>query len=138
MSQPVPTFAGCVTASGEIQIDPDRRAAWHAYKRTLAGRRVVVTVKKSHPKRSTKANAYLWGVVYPIIADFCGYDVDELHEELAMKFLRIEDSPITGAPRRKRTPDTDSAEFSEYVDNVIRFGVQLGCYIPAPGETEAA
>lgn len=138
MSQPIPTFTGCVTPTGEIAIDPDKRPAWHAYKRTLKGARVVVTLKKHRAQRSTKQNAYLWGVVYPIIAEFCGYDVDDLHEELAMKFLRLEDSPITGAPRRKRTPETNTAEFSEYVDQVIRFGVTLGCYIPAPGDAEAA
>ena len=46
--------------------------------------------------------------------------------------VRIEDDPITGAPRRKSTPDTESDEFAEYVDRCIVFGAELGIEIPPP------
>ena len=61
-----------------------------------------------------------------------------MHETLAMRFLRIEDCPITGAPRRKHTPKTDTKEFSEYVDHCIRLAAELGVVIPDAKGHEAA
>jgi hypothetical protein len=136
MSAPVPVFTGCVTEAGVLKLD--QRARFLAYAESFAGQRVEVTIRRRKEQRTSRQNRYLFGVVYPVIAEFTGYDVDELHEALAMRFLRIEDCPITGAPRRKRTPKTNTAEFAAYVDQVIRFGVGLGLYIPAPGEAEAA
>ena len=103
---------------------------------SLKGKRVEITVKPWRNRRSDRASRYYFGVVVPLIAEYCGYDKQEMHELLAMRFLRIEDDPITGAPRRKHTPDTDSAEFAGYVDNCIRLGTELGIYIPQPGEAE--
>ncbi|NDB18810.1 MAG: hypothetical protein EB027_06070, partial [Actinobacteria bacterium] len=66
------------------------------------------------------------------IAAHCGYDKQEMHELLAMRYLRIEDDPVTGAPRRKSTPATDSEEFTEYVDHCIAFAAELGVVVPPP------
>lgn len=136
MSTPVPTFTGCVTEGGVLKLD--QRDRFLAYAHSFAGQRIEVTIRRRKEQRTSQQNRYLFGVVYPVIAEFTGYEVEELHEALAMKFLRVEDCPITGAPRRKRTPKTNTQEFSDYVDQVIRFGVSLGCYIPAPHEAEAA
>jgi hypothetical protein len=84
--------------------------------------------------RSSQQNRYYFGVVVKMIAEFCGYEPDEMHETLAMKFLRIEDDPILGTPRRQRTPKTNTAEFTEYIEQCRRLGAQLGLYIPDPGE----
>jgi hypothetical protein len=75
----------------------------------------------------------------PLLAEYCGYDChDDMHEALAFKFLRIEDCPITGSPRRKHTPETDSKEFATYVDSCIRLASEYGLWIPAPGEVMSA
>ena len=81
---------------------------------------VEVTVKIHRENRSSQANRYYFGVVVPLIAESCGYEKDEMHELLAMRFLRVEDDPVTGSPRRKHTPETDSKEFAEFVDCCIR------------------
>jgi len=107
------------------------------YLRTFAGRPVSIKVKQHRANRSDRANRYYFGVVVPMLAEFCGYDKDEMHETLAMKFLRIEDCPLTGAPRRKRTPKCDTQEFADYVDACIRLAAEHGVVIPEPGEVAA-
>jgi hypothetical protein len=70
----------------------------------------------------------------PLIAEHCGYDKQEMHELLAMRFLRMADDPVTGSPRRRHTPETDTKDFSDYVDACIRLAAELGVYIPEAGE----
>jgi hypothetical protein len=105
--------------------------------RALAGKHVEGILRKRRTKRSSQANRYYFGVVVKILAEHCGYDPQEMHEALAFRFLRIEDCPITGAPRRKHTPETDSTEFSEYVNHCIRLAAELGVVIPDANEVAA-
>jgi hypothetical protein len=102
--------------------------------RGLIGEVVEVIIRKRRSKRSDRANRYYFGVVIKLMAEHCGYEPDEMHEALAFRFLRVEDDPITGSPRRKRTPKTNTAEFSDYVDQCIRFAAELGVYVPQPHE----
>lgn len=108
----------------------DRPADYNRHVRSFAGKHVEIVLRKRRTKRSSQANRYYFGVVVKLFAESCGYEPDEMHEALAMRFLRIEDDPITGAPRRKRTPDTDTAEFATYVDQCIRLAAEYGCVIP--------
>lgn len=121
-------FVGPVDTRG--QLDEDTRAEIRDGLKRFAGKRVRVVVTEDQDRRSTRANRYYWGVVIKLFAEHTGYDAHDLHEALAMKFLRIEDCPITGAPRRKRTPKTDTQEFREYVDACIRLAAEYGVVIP--------
>ncbi len=103
----------------------------------LASCDVDVTIVKHRESMSGQSKRFYFGVVVPLIAEFCGYEKDEMHEALAWKFLRIEDDDLTGTPRRKHLPALDSPEGAEYLDRCIRFGAGLGVYIPAPGEVVA-
>ena len=133
---PTPVFRGRVLPGGLLVLDQAKTYGQHL--RALAGQYVEVTVRKQRSTRSSQANRYYFGVVVKLLAAHCGYDPDEMHEALAMKFLRIEDCPVTGAPRRRRTPQTNTAEFAEYVDACIRLAAELGVVIPEPGAAEAA
>ena len=131
-----PVFSAVVDDQGKLSLyHPD---IFKREVKRLAGKRVDVTVKQHRNTRSSQANRYYWGVVIRLVADHCGYEPDEMHEALAFRFLRIEDDPITGSPRRKRTPKTDTKEFADYVDQCIRFGAELGVVIPGPNEAEGA
>ncbi len=130
----VPVFHGTVSTSGRLELSDTVRAWFTRYLLTLAGKSVEVTVRVHRRQRSSRQNRYYFGVVVPFIAEHCGYEKDEMHELLAMRFLRVADDPITGSPRRRHTPQTDTKEFSEYVDSCIRFGAELGVFIPGPGD----
>jgi hypothetical protein len=131
-----PIFYGTVSGGGKIVYDyPSRYGSWLG---KLAGKRVEVIVRRERVQRSTQANRYYWGVVVPLLAEEWGYEKQEMHEVLAMHFLRIEDCPVTGAPRRKRTPDTDTAEFAAYTDSCIRLAAEHGIVVPSPNEVEVS
>ena len=127
---PDPTFRGRVLARGLLVLDRPRDYAAHV--RSLAGSFVELTLRKQRTKRSSQANRFYWGQVVTPLGEQLGYDRQEMHEVLAMHFLRIEDCPITGAPRRKRTPATDTAEFARYVDDCIRLAAEHGVVVEDP------
>lgn len=126
---------GHVSPEGKLELDAP--VVFKLAIRELAGKPVEITVKQKRNKRSDRANRFYFGVVVKLMAEHCGYEVDEMHEALAFRFLRIEDDPLTGSPRRKRTPATDTKEFAEYVEACMRFGAEFGVYIPEPGEVAA-
>lgn len=138
MVLPAPTFIGTVTEKGAVEFPPAVRGLMRVQLlRFKPGTPIEVTVRRHRKTRSDKQNRYYFGVIIPLLAEHCGYDRQEMHELLAMRFLRMEDDPITGSPRRKHTPQTDTTEFAEYVDACIRLAAELGVYIPEPGEVAA-
>ena len=104
---------------------------------SLCDKPVYVIIRQHRKQRTTRQGRYYFGVVVPLIAEYCGYEKQEMHELLAMRFLRIEDDPVTGSPRRKHTPETNTKEFAEFTESCIRFAAELGVYVPAPGEVAA-
>ena len=132
----VPSFIGVVGSDGRLDLSPAERARMTAWVGSLKGQRVEAVIKPHRERRSSQQNRYYHGVVVALLAEHCGYDHDDMHEALAMKFLRIEDCPVTGAPRRKRTPKTNTAEFAAYVDACIRLGAELGVVIPDANTVE--
>ena len=92
----------------------DAPAVFRGYLRSLANASIEVIIRRKRSQRSRKQNNWYFGCIVPMIAEHCGYTADEMHELLAMKFLRIEDCPVTGQPRRQRTPKTNTADFAEY------------------------
>lgn len=133
----VPIIRGVVSAAGKLELSDVARGLLSRHLGTMKGKPVDLVVKVHRHQRTSQANRFYFGVVVPLIAEHCGYEKDEMHELLAMRFLRIEDDPVTGSPRRKHTPETDTKEFSDYVDACMRFGAELGVYIPQPGEVAA-
>jgi hypothetical protein len=79
------------------------------------------------------------GVIVPIFAEWMGEaDMEDAHQALAWKFLRIEDHPITGTPRRKSTArgQMSDAEMADYLTRLQAWGtVSCGLIFP---DAEAA
>lgn len=122
-------FYGRVLPGGLLVLD--RPIDYGRHVRSFAGHHVEVLCRRRRTRRSLRANRYYWGIVVPLLAEHCGYDAQAMHEALAFRFLRIADCPITGAPRRQRTPETDSTAFAQYVDQCIQLAAELGVVIPA-------
>jgi hypothetical protein len=133
-----PIVRATVNDAGKLELSAVARELLVRHLASLKGKPVDVLVRVHRNQRSTQANKYYFGVVVPLIAAYCGYDVQAMHEALAFRFLRIEDDPITGSPRRQHTPETDTKAFAEYVDACIQFAGELGVEVPAPYTVEAA
>ena len=131
-----PIFTATVTEAGNLRLDSPLTFQRHLAR--FKSKPVEVVVRRVRTQRSNEANRYYWGVVVALLAEEFGYEKQEMHEVLAMKFLRIYDCPITGSPRRKRTPDCDTAEFAGYVNSCVRLGAEHGVVIPSPNEVEVS
>lgn len=96
------------------------------------GEELQISVRKRKRTRSTKANAYYWGVVVTTMARELGYaDKDELHDALVSKFRPMPPDPVTGLLRRESTRDMSTDEFSAYASDVRMWAeADLGMRFP--------
>lgn len=124
------TFYGII-ADHRIQLGD--AAAFSQQIRRLEGCQIEIRLAKRKKIRSLDANAYYWGVCIKYLAEYTGYEPDELHDALKARFLTDNSGKL---PRVRSTASLDTKEFSEYVDNVIRVAAEPGVVIP-PAEAVA-
>ena len=75
MTPPTPVFAGRVDARGHLTLDQQPRfLRWLS---RMAGERVELVVRRARSKRSLAQNAYMHGVVFPMVAEYTGYTIPE-------------------------------------------------------------
>jgi hypothetical protein len=128
-----------VTAFGRLVNGRVVLADEHRYRRELAELNAkdgaALLVKVSRATRSDRANAYLWGVVYPAIiaGSHCDGLTDvELHDALCEKFLPTEAkqaeffSRLTGetltVTTQRRSSALSGGPFYDFVEQVREFG----------------
>lgn len=101
---------------------------------------VTVTIEKQHATRSLNANAYYWGVVVAILADYTGYTPDEIHDSLKLRFLSKEVAFARGNGEvvaefviGGSTTALYSFEFYSYVEEIRQWAFEaLDVSIPPP------
>jgi len=130
-------FEAVVGERGELTPTGSRAISVRARLQRYKGRASLVTVEPERKRRSLKQNAYLWGVVYTVIAAWSGHNVEEIHE--AMKALHLPMRELmtpTGEvlPLVTSTTRLDSLEFTEYVGRVKLWAGEQGLYVPEPDE----
>jgi hypothetical protein len=115
------------------------RATFDSFK----GDRVEVIIQKAKRKRSTPQNAYLHGVVIPMITDrirFLGTRITQAKVKDLLKFeLLKEEIPISSngefITTIKGTSELTTAEFKEFIDNCVIWAADtLDIQIPEPKE----
>ena len=100
----------------------------------LEGKRVTVDIKKWYHKRSDNQNKYYWGVVIPYLCGHTGYESEEMHDVLRVKFL-TEESLTNVPPKIGRTSKLSTMEMEDYLDKIRRWAdIDLQLYIPLPNE----
>lgn len=110
------------------------RAEFAKLKESLEGKPIEITLKRLRPARSGNQNAYYWGVVMALFADHCGYEPQEMHEALKLRFLVVDpDAPLLVA---RSTTQLDTRQFTEYIEHVRQLAAEMGLYIPDPNEAE--
>jgi hypothetical protein len=136
-------FGGDIRAGAQLLLDD--RAAFRRTLTRLEGKRVELVVRLPRRRRTGQQNRYYFGVVLALLAEACGEDFDTkeereaFHDAVAFKFLQIANHPVTGAPRRLRTPAMDTQEFWAYVERVRRWAAEtFALVIPDPGQVDAA
>ena len=129
MTRPQPKFRGRAQ-NGRLVLE--KRDDFAKLIQHLDGQEIDVTLCRHRAPWSLSQNGYYWAVVVPLLAEYCGYEREEMHEALKMKFLLThEDSAF---PTLRSTTDLDTAEFTEYIEQCRRLAAGYGVVIPDPGE----
>lgn len=117
----------------------ERRLFHDAMKRFPDGP-VVVDIKTTKPQRSSAQNRYWHGVVIPLFAEHCGYELDEMKDALALKLIPKEITDMdTGEVKvvPGHTSDLNVKAFNDLIERAQRLGAEMDIYIPDPGEVAA-
>lgn len=116
------------------KFHPTDPVGFQAHLRSLEGQEVEVTIQKYRKTRTGEQNRYYWGVVVKLIAEHCGYEPEEAHDAMRLKFLQSHGDGIMLTIRS--TTSLDTKEMTEYIEQCRRLGAEMGVQIPSPGEVE--
>lgn len=138
MASPVPVWSGVVTAEGKLQLDA--RELFTGYVKRLKGQPVQLVLKKLSRRKSTNQLGYLFGLVYPVIAEDLGYreyEVTEVHDAVAreLRGLKPEPNPLK---MRWSLSEQDHEETSRYIEDVRHWALTShGIVTPDAEKAEA-
>lgn len=136
------TFTGFVDDRPGVSWDQPEMVKAHL--RALLGDEIEVRIGPKRKRQGTQSMRYYRGVVIPDIARAMGYsdpdDFEAVHDAIAWKFLRIEDHPQFGTPRRRSTAkdEMNQQEMTDYIDDVIRWAEAeiVDCRVRRPHEVD--
>lgn len=139
MATPIPVWTGTVDASGRLRLDA--RSLFDAFTKRLANQPVTLTLKKLSRAKSQNQLGYLFGVLYPVIADGLGYreyEVEEVHDA-CMRHLRGLKPDPNPLKLRESLRDHDHEYTSNYISD-LRFWAltEMNVVTPDAGKAEAA
>ena len=137
MAKPVPTWSAVVDKEGVLHLDSI--ALFRRYCGTLKDKAVTVTVKKAARPKSRSQLGYLFGIVYPVIAEEIGYkeyEVEQVHDALMreLRGLLPEPNPLQ---LRVSLSTFSHEEVSAYIEDVRHYAVtELGIVTPDADKVE--
>ena len=112
--------------------------------RSFKGQHCDVVIEPHRDRRSERANAYLWGVVYKAIAEYTGHPAEAVHEAMVTKFLPSEAQRLSFFERTtgevlevdinpRRSSKLTGTAFYDFVEEVRAFAREfLGVETPDP------
>lgn len=105
------------------------------YMATLDGKAVHITIDKHSGKRSHRQNA-LWWVYVTILANEIGYNKNEMHEILKMKFLKkqkVDEKTGECFEYLKSTTELNKTEFGEMINSLVQWAAEtFNVVMPLP------
>lgn len=119
----------------------DARGLFVGYLKRFANQPIQVTVKKLARPKSHSQLGYLFGVLYPVIAEALGYrdyEVDEVHDAFMRKLrgLKPEPNPLQ---LRVSLRECSHEQVSEYIEDLRHVAVtEFGIVTPDAQKAEAA
>jgi hypothetical protein len=127
-----------VVENGKLQMRG--RALFEEAMRRFPNGPVIVEVKTTKPQRSHAQNRYWHGVVIPLFAEHCGYELAEMKDALALKLIpkeiaNMDTGEVMTVPGH--TADLNVQEFNDLIERAQRLGAEMDIYIPDPGEVAA-
>ena len=128
----IPIWKGKIS-KGKLELE-DRRGLDDYIQTRPDGEYQLILRPKPEPDGSSAAQyRYLFGVVYKVAADYLGYTVEELHEEMKRRHVPVKRvNRDTGEIeiRGGTTSGMTIKERSEFIDNVRRQLAEMGVNTP--------
>jgi len=142
MKNPIPIFEGDIV-DRKLKLQDHVKTSIQRWVMTFKnGTHVDITIRKHNEKRTNNQNAYYWGIVIPILADYFGHDnPEDMHHDLKEKFNPIESKIEPGRMIGGSTTKLSTEEFfcgeTSYVERICRWAVmEYEIFIPAPKKSE--
>lgn len=129
MSKPIPKWTA-VVAKGVLTIEA--RALFKSYVARLKDGVYSLTLTPQARPKSHSQLGYLWGVIYPVIADHFGYQPYEheaVHDELmrVLRGLKPAPNPLN---LRVSLSEMSHEEVSAYIEDVRAWALDQGIVTP--------
>jgi hypothetical protein len=137
MGKPTPLWSGAIDAEGTLHLDSI--ALFRRFCSSLKNQAVQVTVKKLARPKSRSQGGYLWGVLYPVIAEELGYreyEAEQVHDALMRKLRGLQPDP-NPLGLRVSLATMSHEEVSAYIEDVRHFALtELGIVTPDAEKVE--
>lgn len=134
-----PAFCVALARNGTLQMSEAQRSNITRYIRRHEGQHVRVQLSQPSKPRSNNQNAYMWSVVYEMIADESGHTTEEVHEFCKGMFLPRKFIAIGGTEQEliKSTTTLSTSEMEDYLEKVREFAAtHLNLSIPMPNQLQ--
>jgi hypothetical protein len=118
MAKPVPIFVGSVDETGKLWLEA--RGLFKGYLKSLKNKPVQVVVKALSRSKSRSQLGYLWGVLYPVLAEefgYADYDLDSLHDGCMRELRGLKPDP-NPLKLRETLRDKDHQYVSDYISDL--------------------
>ncbi len=139
MAQPIPIWRGTVDMAGKLRLEAD--SLFRAYVKRLKNAPVTLVLKKAARPKSQSQLGYLFGVLYPVIADDLGYreyEIDAVHDACMrhLRGLRPDPNPLQ---LRVSLSEMPHDEVSAYIEDLRHWAVtEHGIITPDADKAEPA
>lgn len=139
MAKPVPVFGGVIDQAGDLHLDAIQ--LFRRMTKAMAGKRVRLTVKVEARQKSTNQLGYLFGIIYPVVADEMGYrnyEVEQVHDAIIrhLRGLKPEPNPLG---LRVSLAEMSHEEVSAYIEDVRHWALtEYSIVTPDAEKAEAA
>lgn len=130
-------LADVIEKDGQVSLLYKNPTYYQQQLEQLKGKKkAYVTIETSGSGRSVQQNRYLWGVIYPVLAEATGYTTEEVHEWAKSALLqpRILKVGVKAVYAPKSTTSLTVGEMVEYVDKLISLAAELGATVPTMAE----
>lgn len=136
MSAPIPTWH-CGVVNGVLTLDS--RDLFAGYVKRLKDGAYTLTLKRFSRPKSTQQLGYLFGVVYPVLAETLGYrdyEVEEVHDAVMRELRGLKPDP-NPLKLRVSLAEMSHEQVSEYIEDVRHFALtNFGCVTPDAEKAE--
>lgn len=139
MAVPIPVWRGVVGQDGKLHLESRRLFA--RYIARFKGQGVQVVVRRLQRPKSQSQLGFLFGVVYPVIAEEFGYadhEIEALHDAIMRHLVGLRPQPNPLQLRASLAAMTHE-EVSDYIDDVRHWALtEHGIVTPDSARAEPA